>query len=567
MRGESLTRRRALRILGLGAAIPLLTACGVVPGRPGGQATPAAGQSSAKASGLQMPTYVPFQGPKADLPGELDGSVAAGYFKLPSGLVKSVTKTPGRNSTVSMMTWSVLPPPVAVDQNTWWQALNRQTGANLAIDIVSFADYPTRFQVMMAGNDLPDVITTPYGVAIPHLPDFVKSACADLTPFVTGDAIKQYPNLANFATDSWRTVVFGGRIYGVPVPYPPIISVLWAHQELLDQIGSGPPSNADDFKRILTALTHPDASQWGISLGSQASGGMAGDMVNGFFPSMFRAPNHWAAAKDGTLTSSYETDEFKAALGFYRDLFAAGVYHPDSPTFNSVSSRTSFQARKFGFLWGGIGSNNASQYMDKPPPLTPASKIRPLAPFAFDGGKPAYFLVPANHGFTVLKKSSDDRIRELLGVLDFLAAPFGSEEYMLSHYGVKDSDYTLDAKGNAALTEVGHRNDMSGFLQYLANPPYVLYNPANPDPAEFATVMQTADRAVMAAGVPDPTSNLYSPTNDTQGALLTNHLAAGMDEIIRGRRPLTDLDQLVKDWRSGGGDQIRKEFQQELASA
>jgi hypothetical protein len=24
---------------------------------------------------------------------------------------------------------------------------------------------------------------------------------------------------------------------------------------------------------------------------------------------------------------------------------------------------------------------------------------------------------------------------------------------------------------------------------------------------------------------------------------------------------------LVKDWRSGGGDQIRKEFQQELASA
>jgi putative aldouronate transport system substrate-binding protein len=152
-------------------------------------------------------------------------------------------------------------------------------------------------------------------------------------------------------------------------------------------------------------------------------------------------------------------------------------------------------------------------------------------------------------------------------VLDFLAAPFGSEEYMLSHYGVKDSDYTLDAKGNAALTEVGHRNDMSGFLQYLANPPYVLYNPANPDPAEFATVMQTADRAVMAAGVPDPTSNLYSPTNDTQGALLTNQLAAGMDEIIRGRRPLTDLDQLVKDWRSGGGDQIRKEFQQELASA
>ncbi len=42
----------------------------------------------------------------------------------------------------------------------------------------------------MAGNDLPDVITTPYGVQVPHLPDFLKSACADPTPFVSRDAIK-----------------------------------------------------------------------------------------------------------------------------------------------------------------------------------------------------------------------------------------------------------------------------------------------------------------------------------------------------------------------------------------
>ena len=337
----------------------------------------------------QMPTYTPFNGPQADLPGAADGSVAAGYFKLPTNLIPSVSATPGKGSTVRMITWSVLPPPLAPDQNTWWQALNQQTGSNLAIDIVSFADYPTRFQVLMAGGDLPDVITTPYGVQVPHLPDFMRSACADLTPFVSGDAIKQYPNLANFATDSWRTVVFDNKIYGVPVPYPPIINVLWAHQELLEQIGSDPPKSGDDFKRILAALTKPDQQQWGISLGSQASGGMAGDMMNGFFPTMFRAPNKWRQNSDGTLTAStFETDEFKAALSFYRDLYASGVYHPDSPTFNSVSSRTNFQARKYAFMSGGIGSNNASQYMDKPPPMTPASKIRPVPPFAVDGGQP-----------------------------------------------------------------------------------------------------------------------------------------------------------------------------------
>jgi putative aldouronate transport system substrate-binding protein len=108
---------------------------------------------------------------------------------------------------------------------------------------------------------------------------------------------------------------------------------------------------------------------------------------------------------------------------------------------------------------------------------------------------------------------------------------------------------------------------MSGFLQYLANPPYVIYNPANPNPSEFATVMQTADRWVVNAGVADPTLNLYSTTNDSQGALLANAFASGLDEIIRGMRDVNQLDRLLQDWRSNGGNQIRTELQQALSAA
>ena len=73
--------------------------------------------------------------------------------------------------------------------------------------------------------------------------------------------------------------------------------------------------------------------------------------------------------------------------------------------------------------------------------MPPPSKIRPVPPFAFDGGQPVYWLVAANHGYTVLKKASDERIRELLGVLDFLATPFGSQEYMVNNYGVMGTDF------------------------------------------------------------------------------------------------------------------------------
>jgi hypothetical protein len=38
-------------------------------------------------------------------------------------------------------------------------------------------------------------------------------------------------------------------------------------------------------------------------------------------------------------------------------------------------------------------------------------------------------------------------------------------------------------------------------------------------------------------------------------------------DIVAGRRPPGDLDQLIQAWRTGGGDQIRQEFQQAIQAA
>jgi putative aldouronate transport system substrate-binding protein len=40
---------------------------------------------------------------------------------------------------------------------------------------------------------------------------------------------------------------------------------------------------------------------------------------------------------------------------------------------------------------------------------------------------------------------------------------------------------------------------------------------------------------------------------------------SAVGDIIAGRRPLSDYDGLVKDWQTGGGNQIRMEFQQAIA--
>jgi putative aldouronate transport system substrate-binding protein len=160
----------------------------------------------------------------------------------------------------------------------------------------------------------------------------------------------------------------------------------------------------------------------------------------------------------------------------------------------------------------------------------------------------------------VLKQAPAARIKEVLGVLNYLAAPFGSQEATLLTYGLPDVHHTLDAQGNPILTPQGQQDVNILWTQGWAPPP-VLYYPNNP---RYAPTMQGDERPMLAAGITDPTVPLYSPTNGSKGGPLNQTFQDGLTDIVAGRRPFGDYDQLVSDWRSGGGEQIRAEYEQAL---
>ena len=79
---------------------------------------------------------------------------------------------------------------------------------------------PPKFATAIAGNDLPDTIHLLNGIkGAPNVPQFLTAKCADLTPYLAGDAAKAYPNLASFSTDSLAQYRHGGRPhFAVPLP-------------------------------------------------------------------------------------------------------------------------------------------------------------------------------------------------------------------------------------------------------------------------------------------------------------------------------------------------------------
>jgi putative aldouronate transport system substrate-binding protein len=426
--------------------------------------------------------------------------------------------------------------------------------------IVAQADYVVTLPTVLAGQDLPDIMYISPTVVIPQLPTFFKSKMADLTPYLSGDAIKDYPNLANIPTIAWRQMVFDNTLYGIPCSNSLYLWAHWVQHDLLDAEGLADPGTADEYKQLATHFTRPDQGLFG--LGVENNEGMG--TLNGWLTGMFGAPNGWAVDhQTGKLTYTIETDQFRAAVSYGRDLWSAGAYDPDALQYNLVSARNYFAARRFMFRMDAwlVASDlfwaNAAQ---RDPPGNP--RVMKAFP-ATAGGTPTYWTTTGILGYSVIKQAPPERIKEILRVLNWLAAPLGSQEYLLKTYGLKDQHWTPDANNNPILTDRG-KADATVPFHYLTRGPAAFYWPQTP---QNTPVMHDAQNAIYPYLSIDPTIGYYSPTYAAKATGLTSDLNSKLNDIIVGRQPLNALDQAISDWRGAGGDQIRTEFEQAMGAA
>ena len=519
---------------------------------------PVATAASATTS-LQLPTYVPFTGVKPDLPAG-DKGIDPAFFSFPTTLTRSVTETPGNGGDVTAVTILTQTAPTPLEQNAAWQEINRQLGVNLKFDLALNNDYPAKLATIVAGGDLPDLILNNVAGSIKNVPEFVRSQCQDLTPYLSGDHVKDYPNLASLPTLSWKSCVFNGAIYGVPISRPPFNLVQIIRKDLFEATGLGSPKNADDLKKVLLAITNAPDRYGTAGLGGGAFNlGTASPLA-----AMFGAPNNWRL-DSGKLTKDFETDEFKAAAAYTRDLFAAGLYHPDSVTMTVPQANTNFDAGKFAMYvsswfayelkWQNVAAGGKN----------PKDAVDILDPIAHDGGTPHYHFGPGSYGMSFIKKSTPDRTQMLLRILNYLAAPFGTQEWALLSYGVKGVDFNFDDGGNPVLTRQGAADITTAAVwKYLTVNAPALYDIYSPK--DWATITHAHEEKLAAAGILDPTLGLYSPTYASTSISFNGNFTSGLTDIIAGRSPMSEYDALAKAWRDQGGDKSRAEYEAALAN-
>ena len=197
------------------AAAPLLSACGS-----GKASTKASGVAAKSAVQAVLPTYKASSAVTADIPGVSGSNGAASdpaFLTYPATPPKSVTGTVGGGGSYSAVSpiWGSVPPP----GNSYYTAVNQAIGATLTDSASDGTTYATMLATRFASGNIPDWLDIPgwNTQGIQNFAEGVGKFFKDLTPYLAGDKILDYPNLAAIPTGGWQAGVWNGKLYGIPL--------------------------------------------------------------------------------------------------------------------------------------------------------------------------------------------------------------------------------------------------------------------------------------------------------------------------------------------------------------
>lgn len=535
-------------VAGAIAGVPLLSACG------SSASTSNTGVTNTKTVKTVIPTFKASTAVTADIPsvaGAAGSATDPGFLSFPANPAKTVTGTIGSGGTYKTVTplWGSVPPA----GNSYYKAVNTALGATLNENPSDGNNYATMLSTLFASGNIPDWLDVPgwNTAAIQNFSEGVEKYFKDLTPYLAGDKVLDYPNLAAIPSTGWSAGVWNGKLYGLP---------LWTSGASFSGLIY---YRADIFKTAgidASTITSADALKaLGAELTNKAKGQYAFEDLGIYLFQMFNIPisNGVGFTKDsgGNFISKYEMPEYVEMLEFASSLAKGGWVHPSAIAGDSQNAKNRFWAGKTVITADGNGAWVKADAQSGTA-ANPSYERQGFKIFAHDGGTPTIGLEAGAGMFSYLNKNlTDAQIKELLRIANFLAAPYGSQEYLVARYGQEGTDYTMTSDG-PTLTSEGNKVVTDTFDQ-LANCQAVIYN------SGYNQITQD-----YAAWQADAVKHAYKPlfyamniTEPASTSKATTALESVITDVRLGRKTVTDYQNALTTWKNQAGNTLRSFYE------
>ncbi|MGW2815570.1 ABC transporter substrate-binding protein [Streptomyces sp. NPDC001415] len=533
----------AATVAGAAAMAPLLSACG-------GGSTKKAGANTKEGLKAALPAYVPnanaVKPDIASVRGAAEAATDPAYLSYPASPPVTVSGVPGKGGSYTAVTplWGTAPPV----GNSFYQAMSKALGVQLTMKPADGIHYDTILPTMTAAKKLPDWIQLPaWWNSSFDTGGLAGTQLADLTPYLSGDKVKKYPNLAALPTGAWQNGIWGDKLYGIPCSSSSfgMPGATFYRRDILEARGitADQVKSADDLMNLGKELTDAKRGVWAF------------DDVWVYLQTAWNVPMNWRI-DNGKLVHMFETQEFLEALDWHYRLATSGYMHPDALAGDVANGNTRFYSGKTLIGGGGLGAWNLSDHQSGVA-ANPNYRRGAFNAIAADGkSTPVAYMGAGSSMISYLNANlKPAQIEELLAVANYLAAPYGTAEYTLVNFGVEGVHHTR-VNRVPTFTDEGKKDVQATTYPFLAAPASVISNPGGEQVTKDYAGWSAANVKYLTKP-PFWGMNFSMPP-----ALATAQAAQSVNDTLKdcyhGKKKVSDVQAAIAGWRSGPGKRLKQ---------
>lgn len=450
--------------------------------------------------------------------------------------------------------------------NSVEQFLNEKFNATFEFMLVprgqNNADYNSKLNLLIASGDIPDLIQlTNLEIEKRMVDQGLLIPLDELVEKYGGEMKKIRP------AETWEPFKFNGKLYSVPNQFNNVTAIPIIRKDWLDKLGLAMPKTIEEYENVIKAFTEkdPDGNGKNDTYGISGSNQPAIESFSQAFAYEGVATDGWTI-KDGALVYTPTLPEVKSALKRINTWFRNGWVDPQFP----IYTRDKFEEV--------IGQGKFGSYTYDLQRLDPAfdiglktlygkdknAKFIGYEPVMSKGGKQLIFRGDTRStGYTMAISNKTKNPARLMKLMNYAAS---EEGYLKIRYGEKDVNYTLDEKGTLKYIngwdDVNKRTQAGFSIQYSN-----LFRREQLD--------RTASKEVWDAynisdklGIPNSPIYTSTPTMLTSSTVLGQLRDDYYVKMVTAKNS-EDVDKLfdefVAKWKSGGGEAITKEINEEYS--
>ena len=436
--------------------------------------------------------------------------------------------------------------------NEMEKAIMEYTNTNLDIQWVPASAYDEKVNVMIASEELPQLIKLNYNSTT--IGALKNNQFWEITPY-----LQDYPNLAAQSTKFYENISVDGKFYGIPLYRDLGRATLHYRKDWLDKLGLQPPKTLEDWYEVQRAIAQDDpdgngkADTYGLIFDKKYNQEAASTMTR--LAVSQGAPNKWAVDAEGNFTPEFMTEPYYETMKLVKRLYEEKLINQDFAVVDTSEIDKLYESGRAGVRFAG---GNAQSWQDKISKNVPDAVIDVTAVEGPEGRR-----LPGetgNAGFLAIPKKTVKTEEEMKRVLKFIDQLMDPPMATLLVKGVEDRHW----KDAGDVTEVLDRDlDLKEVKPYRDTLPnrnenYNVEKPAN-QPDLFRKTQQLVKENEEFI-VPNPALTLDSAIYSERGKELELMITDAQTKFVMGQIDENGWQEAIKQWQKAGGDQLMAEY-------